>query len=211
MSPRSPTDASPSGGVLQSAFAGLEQTLAAVPRLFELLVDLYRPLVRREVALANVGAADRVLAVGCGALPYTAALIAECSRATVYALDYDRDALDGARHTLSRVDGGDRIELVPGDGASVSPSSLDVGDSSIDVAFVAVQAGPKPEIVDHLLSVNGGPDRLVVRRPRPAFASAYGSLPAEYDPVDSVVQPAFAFGRSVLFDGRKPETLQTDT
>ncbi|AUX10800.1 hypothetical protein AArcSl_3194 [Halalkaliarchaeum desulfuricum] len=209
MSPPSSTDTGANRGVLKHVFAGLEQSFASLPWLFELLVELYRPLVRREMAIADVDASDRVLAVGCGALPYTAALIAECSRATVYALDCDRDAIADARRTLTRSGSGARIELVAGDGAQLSPTSLDV--DSLDVAFVAVQAGPKTEIVDHLRSVDCGPDRIVVRRPRPAFAAAYGSLPDGYEPIDSVAQPAFAFGRSALFDGRKTETLPTDT
>ena len=207
MSPTSSTDAGVKRGVLKRAFADLEQSFASVPWLFELLVEFYRPVVRREVAMANVDTSDRVLAVGCGALPYTAALIAECSRATVFALDYDQDALAGARRTLTRTDGGGRVELVAGDGTQVSLSSMDV--DSLDVAFVAVQAGPKTEIVEHLRSMEDGPDRIVVRRPRPSFASAYGSLPTGYEPIDSVAQPAFAFGRSALFGGRKQGDAHT--
>lgn len=91
-------------------FAGLELSFASLPWAFELLVERYRPLVHRDTDLAEITEGGRGLAVGCGAMPYTAALIAELSSARVFALDRGRRALEAARGTLQRVGVADRYE-----------------------------------------------------------------------------------------------------
>ncbi|MDR5672367.1 SAM-dependent methyltransferase [Halalkaliarchaeum sp. AArc-CO] len=162
-------------GRLGNTVARLEKSCSVAPRLFDLYTRLYRSVVDREIELAEIDEDDVVLNVGCGAMPFTAALLAKRSGATVYALDHDQSVVREARRNLARAGVADDVEVVVGDGREV------VGDGTqlpepCSVAIVALQAEPKDDIVDRYRRTQGTPSRVVVRQPRPAFS-------ADYDPV----------------------------
>ncbi|AUX08816.1 protein-L-isoaspartate carboxylmethyltransferase [Halalkaliarchaeum desulfuricum] len=155
--------------------AALEKVFTDAPWLFEVYTRIYRSVVDREIELAGIDANDRVLNVGCGAMPFTAALLAKRSGATVYALDNDPSVVREARRNLARAGVADDVEVVVGDGREV------IGDGThlpepCSVAVVALQAEPKDEIVERYRRAQGGPSRVVVRQPRSVFS-------ADYDPV----------------------------
>ncbi|MDQ2048872.1 hypothetical protein RBH26_00065 [Natronolimnohabitans sp. A-GB9] len=179
--------------------ASLEKTCTSTPLLFDLYVRLYRTVVRREIALGEIDATDRVLNVGCGAMPFTAALIARETGAYVYALDRDESVQPRTQRNLDRAGVANSVEVVFGDGTSVDTDTT-VPLEEIDVAVVAVQAEPKDEIVRHLRALENGPERIVVRQPRPPFAGEYGALSESFDPDDATSHRMLTFGRSVLFE-----------
>lgn len=183
--------------------ASLEKTCTSAPLLFDLYVRLYRSVVDREIELGEIDETTRVLNVGCGAMPFTAALIARETGADVYGLDRDETVQSRAQRNLARAGVARNVEVVFGDGTSVGADGA-VPLEEIDVAVVAVQAEPKDDIVAHLRDLADGPDRIVVREPRTAFAGEYGALSASFTPDDAVRHWMVTFGRSVLFDTSAP-------
>lgn len=207
-------------GRLGNTVARLEKSCSVAPWLFDLYTRLYRSVVDREVELADIDEDDRVLNVGCGAMPFTAALIAKRSGATVYALDHDQSVVREARRNLARAGVADDVEVVVGDGREV------VGDGarlpeSCSVAIVALQAEPKDEIVERYRRTTGGPSRVVVRQPRARFSTDYDPVTTEpravscdggcsstfvassrdssLSPADAVSHWMVTFDRSLLF------------
>lgn len=200
--------------------AALEKTCTRASWLFDLYTRLYRSVVDREIELAGIDENDRVLNIGCGAMPFTAALIANRAGATVYALDHDPDVVREARRNLARAGVADAVEVVVGDGRDV------VGDGTYlpepcSIAVVALQAEPKDEIVDRHRRTEGGPAELLVRQPRAVFSGDYdavstgdraatcdggdataGSGPSGNNlpvPADAVSHRMVTFDRSLLF------------
>lgn len=179
--------------------ASLEKSCTSAPLLFDLYVRLYRTVVGREIDLGNIDETDRVLNVGCGAMPFTAALIARETGAYVYALDRDETVQPRTQRNLDRAGVANSVEVVFGDGTRIDEDTS-VPLEEIDVAVVAVQAEPKDEIVRHLCELENGPERIVVREPREAFAGEYGTLSASFEPDAFVRHWMLTFGRSVLFE-----------
>ena len=183
---------------MKHAFATLEKSGTTAPLIFDAYTWCYRGVVRREVDLAGVDERDTVLNVGCGAMPFTAVLVTKLAGAAVYALDRDESVPHRARRNVAHANVADQVAVVTGNGTAVDESDVSLED--VTTAFVAVQASPKAEIVDHLRSLEDGPERIVVRHPRAAVADEYGALPAAYEPVDAVSHPMPTFGTSLLFE-----------
>lgn len=187
------------GSIVKHLVATLEKSCTSAPVLFDLYVRLYRSIVAREINLGDIDSTDCVLNVGCGAMPFTAALVAREAGAEVYALDRDENVQSQARRNLARAGVADRVEVVAGEGTAVDETTT-VPLEAVDVAVVAVQAEPKAEIVSHLRDLEDGPERIVVRQPRSPFESEYGGLPDAFDPDDTTSYPMVTFGRSLLFE-----------
>lgn len=176
-------------GRLGNLVATLEKSCTTAPWLFDLYTWSYRWVVDREIQLAEIDSDDRLLNVGCGGMPFTAALIAEKTGATVYALDHDPDVVEEAQRNLERIGVADSVEIVVGDGREV------IGDGSrlperCSVAIVALQAEPKDAILTRQMQSDDGPGRIVVRQPRKIFAG-------DYDPVTVPKPTPAADGGSV--------------
>ncbi len=167
--------------IISHTVAALERAAAERPWCFRLYAYPYRRLVARELALAGVSPADTVLNIGCGSLPFTAVLAAQLSGARVIAVDCDPQAVRNARAVVARLGLAGRIEVVRADAASDRLPEA-------EVALVALQAGPKPEIHRNLArSVRGkggagggaGGTRAVFRLPRRRLEAEYGTLAGE--------------------------------
>lgn len=179
--------------------ASLEKSCTSTRPAFDLSIRLYRSVVGREIGLAGIGAGDRVLNVGCGAMPYTAAILARDSGAYVYALDRDEGVPPRARQNLARANADGRVDVVLGDGATVDEDTA-IPLSELDVALVAAQAEPKSAILSHLRSLVEGPDRIVVRQPRLGAVTNYDGLPDEFVPAAAVEHSMPTLERSLLFE-----------
>ncbi len=141
-----------------------------------LLVRLYsRPYVRvveNEIDLARITPTDRVLNIGCGAIPFTAMLIARLTGARVVAVDRDPQAARLAEACVRKAGLASLIRIVVCDGAR--PAWAPHG---FDVAVVALQAEPKAGILSSLLDSGRGRSRVVARVPRDPFLDQYDPLP----------------------------------
>lgn len=142
------------------------------------LVDLYsRPyarVVQNEIDLAQITGADWVLNIGCGAIPFTAMLIARLAGARVVAVDRDPQAARLAQACVRKAGLASLIRIVVSDGAR--PAWAPHG---FDVAVVALQAEPKAGILAGLLDSGKGPRRFVARVPREHFLDQYDPLPPD--------------------------------
>lgn len=152
----------------------------------------YRKTVQREIDLAGITSADRVLNIGCGAVPFTAVYLSLLSGAEVYALDLDREAVKRARAYLEKIELPGKIQVVEGDGALFP--SLD-----FTAVVVALQAEPKEDILNNLFSGSLPGSRFIFRQPSSFYEHHYDYLPDSYKPVAQVQQNMKTFDRSLLF------------
>lgn len=180
--------------IISTAVAVFERLCANMPWFFELYAFPYRALVARELQLAGVRASDTVLSIGCGALPFTAVLTARISGARVIGVDRDRKSALRARRTVARLGLQADVTILEADAASDRLPAA-------DVALVALQAAPKPEILRNLSRSHAGCDggRIVFRLPRARLAAEYGTLDSTAQPAAGMVRHLMpTFGRSEL-------------
>ncbi|WP_187147859.1 SAM-dependent methyltransferase [Halorhodospira halophila] len=150
--------------------ARLERWSARWPLLFHLYALPYRRLVARELRLAGVVPGERLLHVGCGALPFTAVLAARLSGARVTAVDRSAAAVAGAQAVVAHLGmagaGPGRVRVVCAD-AAADPLP------EIDVALIALQACPRGPILANIRRQRA-PARVLFRLPRPGLEGQYG-------------------------------------
>lgn len=170
-----------------------EQICGENTLFFSLYALPYHRVVARELSLGSVHADDHVLAVGCGALPFTAILTATLTGARVTGVDCDANAVIKARRLVEILGLSAQVSIHHGDAAhDLLPSA--------DVALVALQASPKDKIHQNLqrsLPTPGG--RIIYRLPRPGLEREYGCFMCPRENWRHTSHNMFTFDRSVLF------------
>ncbi len=161
--------------------------------LFYLYARPYRKTIAREIALGGITDSDRVLNIGCGALPFTAFYLQKLSGAAVTAIDNDFRAVEQAFSCFSRLDSVCRVEFKVMDGKTA------VKYQDFDVVLEALQTDDKLKILQQLHKYKSNRDwEFIVREPRSSFKGQYDYLPAEVVPADEVRQYFPTFDRSLL-------------
>lgn len=178
--------------IIPALVAWLEKKVAGNRTLVSLYANMYRDVIDNEIRLAKITAADRVLNVGCGGIPFTAILTARLTGARVWAIDCDEAAVQVARRCVAAQRLDHLIKIIHLDGAAMIPFAF-------DVALVALQARPKKVILDNLLQRGGSRARLIFRRPRREMAHQYDLLPSRPECCDFIGQDKATFDRSVLY------------
>ncbi len=177
--------------LIQPLVSAVEKCLSGMPSAGNLYSRPYRRVVAKEIELARITSADRVLNIGCGAVPFTAIHVSRLTGAKVWALDRDPGSVNKARAYIKNAGLMERIEVLECDGAEVMPVDF-------DVAIVALQACPKERILRNLLEAVRPEGRLVFRQPSPRFTNHYDKLPQHILPNAEVKHDMKTFDRSLL-------------
>lgn len=178
--------------IIPSLVAFLEKKVAGNRALVTLYANYYQQVLDNEINLAAITAGDRVLNVGCGAIPFTAILTAKMTGARVWAIDCDEAAVKVARQCVASQQLDHLVTVMHLDGAGIIPFDF-------DVAIVALQAQPKKDILENLINRGGTQARLVFRRPRNEMVHQYDLLPPMPLFSDFIIQDKATFDRSVLY------------
>ncbi len=182
-------------GVVPRTVQKLEKIWHLHPQIQKIYSAPYRWVVQREARMAEINREDRVLSLGCGAIPFSAIFLKEYSGAPVWALDIDAQALEKAGQLL-RKNGIRGITLLQGNGAEIDLSQF-------TVILVALQVEPKKGVLKNFFA--GAPEgaRLIMRSPRHLFVPGYDPLPPTPQPCQRISQPLITFGGSVLYYNKK--------
>ncbi|TVR72782.1 MAG: methyltransferase domain-containing protein [Spirochaetaceae bacterium] len=180
--------------IIKPFVARLERRWAGSRAFFFCYALPYRGVVRREVKLARIGTDDHVLAIGCGALPFTAVLVARMTGARITAVDFDPVAVTDARRVIERLGLGKRITVIEADAARDPLPAA-------EVALVALQAAPKDSIHHNLLrSLPASRGRALYRLPRRGLEGEYGSFSLDARGCACARHRMPTFDRSVLIE-----------
>lgn len=179
-------------GQIQGLTRMWEKICSRVPLLTHAYSNRYRKVVQREIDLGGITHRDRVLNIGCGAIPFTALLLARMTGAGVTAVDRDPEAVGRARKCVKRMQLSEAISVEVADGRRISAEPF-------SVTVVALQAEPKEEILENLLSTGREGLRAIFRSPSAAFDSNYDCLPVQCTPAGEIDQHKLTFDRSVLY------------
>jgi protein-L-isoaspartate O-methyltransferase len=178
--------------IIPQVVAFIEKKVACNKNLVSMYSNFYQQVIENEINLAAISENDQVLNVGCGAIPFTAILIAQKTGAKVIAIDCDQIAVKVARQCLATQQLDDLVTVMHLDGAGEIPFTF-------DVAIVALQAKPKKAILENLMKNGNGQVRLVFRKPRRKLAHQYDLLPDKPQVSAYINQDKATFDISVLY------------
>jgi len=178
--------------VIRPLVAALEKKIVHIPLFVHTYSFPYRGVVRKEIALAEITDEDRVLNIGCGAIPFTAIHIARMSGAHVQALDKDRGAVRKARLCVRKMGLAHYISVHHGRGEHFCAAGF-------SAAVIALQAEPKNAILANLFACTNHRLRVIVREPRPTLKKQYDHLTTYEIPQAHCRQSLPTCERSLLF------------
>jgi len=179
-------------GIIQNITGKLEKKIINYPFLFKTYSYPYKYIVSNEIKLGKITPEDKVLNIGCGAIPFSAIYIARLVGGEVEAIDYDGSACIQAQKCIAKLNLTDKINIKKGNGIN-----YEVND--FNVILVALQAEPKDKILDNLYNNTEPGTHLIFRKPRKQFKGQYDQLPTKYKIDDYVKQPMITFNKSVLY------------
>ncbi len=161
--------------------------------LFFLYAKPYRKAVAREAELANITSTDKVLNIGCGALPFTAYYLQKITRDKVIAIDNDRSAVEQAAILLSDLELKNNIELKTMTGTEA------VTNLDYNVVVAALQTANKEKILARISETKTNDNwKFVLREPRERVAGQYDSLSSDIPYADQAKQYFPTFSKSVM-------------
>lgn len=144
----------------------LEKNMGTHSLLQNVMLSYYRPIVRKEVDLANTHKNHEVLCVGGGYLPCTAILFHQLSNATVTVIDNDAEAVE-ASSTLVRSLGYENKVMVK------HTDGLELERNRFDIIHIAMQVSPKEEVFQHLHSSMKENAKILIRTPKQHLERGY--------------------------------------
>lgn len=119
---------------------------------------LYDEITDNEIKLAQISSSDKVLVIGSGSIPATAELIVHKTKAEVYGIDKDQEAISKGRQYIVTHGLESKLHLIHSEG-----SFFDV--SRYDVIFVLYGIKGEQNIF-HLIAEKMNPSaRVILRKP----------------------------------------------
>ena len=179
-------------GIIQNITGYCEKKFIRYPLLFKIYSYPYKYILKNEIKLGNISEKDKILNIGCGAIPFSAVYLSRLTGAKVEAIDYDAHACIRARKYIKQLKCNNKIIIKKGNGINYKVDNF-------DVILVALQAEPKKEILDNLFENCQTEARLILRKPRKRFENQYDKLPEGYPIRDDISQPMLTFNKSVLY------------
>ena len=82
-----------------------------IPFMAKLYIRLHTPAVKKEIALSNISESDKVLHIGCGAIPYTAKIIAQEKKVKVVGIDNKTKIVNMATNFIKKYPCSDFIKI----------------------------------------------------------------------------------------------------
>lgn len=118
-------------------------------------LNLYSDIVDKEIKMAEINLNDKILVIGCGAIPSTSILISKKTNATIIAIDKDFNAIDKAKTFLSNIDYNE-IELEYANG-------LNYDVNKFNVIFILYGVKNLNEILIYLYKKIKNDTKIIVR------------------------------------------------
>lgn len=142
---------------LDYLYYAIEVFLNSVPVLAKIFIKFHAPSVKKEIAMVNITESDKILHIGCGAIPYTSIIINKETSSQIVGIDNKERIVNRATEYVKINNFSDRIKIEMGEG-----DNYDV--SGFDVVIISYGVADHDVVLKHVLgSVKGG-TRIVLRK-----------------------------------------------
>lgn len=142
--------------------------------LFKLYALPYLKTVSKEAKLGEITKSDKVLNIGCGALPFTSFYLNKLTGASIIAVDIDEKAVNEARDLLLKLEISEE-EILP-----VNLSALEAVEKfDFNKVVAALQTEGKEELLE---AIKEKADKkaividFIIREPRSGFVNQYDNI-----------------------------------
>lgn len=153
--------------------------------LYYLSMLYYTGMVRREVELAQITAADRVLVIGGGPCPHTALLVHKLTGAEVTVVDNDFVCVRSAIRLIKRLGLSQWMHVLHRNGQSLRAERY-------TVIMLALQLSPKLEIIRAMERQAKAGVRILIRLAKDCLAELYSPVnPAQFVSLPTVEHSQF--------------------
>ena len=97
-----------------------------IPFFAELYIKYHSPSVKKEIEMSRLSQSDKVLHIGCGAIPYTSIVIAREINTDIVGIDHKPRIVKVANDYIKRYNLSDMIRIERGNGKTYDVSDFDV-------------------------------------------------------------------------------------
>ena len=95
-----------------------EKIIVKLEKLLSFYLDFYETMIENEIKLANICKNDKILHIGCGAIPATSILLVKKTNADIVAIDKDLKSVEQAKMLLSKIGLSDKIRIIYADASN---------------------------------------------------------------------------------------------
>jgi protein-L-isoaspartate O-methyltransferase len=139
---------------LYSTFEIITHQISFIATLY---LKFHEPSVKIELKLAHISPSDKVLHIGCGAIPYTCIILAKHNITHIVGIDNVPAIVDFANEYLTQRGLYDRINIKLGDG-----TNFDI--HKFDVIIISHGVLNQKAVVQHVLNTMRPDTRLLLRK-----------------------------------------------
>jgi len=128
-----------------------------IPFFAKLYIKFHKFSVKKEIEMSNLSSSDRILHIGCGAIPYTSIILSREINSKIVGIDCNPHVVDIANVFLKRYNLSDMIKIEMGDGKTYNVSGFD----SIILSYGVDR---QDLVLKHVIDSMKNGARLILRR-----------------------------------------------
>ena len=128
------------------------------PFFLNLYIKFHEFSVLEEIELSQISRYEKVLHIGCGAIPYTSIILARKTNAKIIGIDNKQNIVNAAINCVKRYNLSNKIKIELGDGMTFIVKGYDIVVISYGVSY--------PDLVlKHVINSMNQNTRIVLRKP----------------------------------------------
>jgi len=111
--------------VLDYLYYTFEISSNHIPFFAKLYIKFHESSVKKEIYMSNLSSSDKILHIGCGAIPYTSIILSREVNPKIIGIDCNPHVVDIANDYLKRYNLSNMIKIERGDGKTYDVSGFD--------------------------------------------------------------------------------------
>jgi protein-L-isoaspartate O-methyltransferase len=97
-----------------------------LPYLASIYIKFHEYSVKKEIELLDLSSNEKILHIGCGAIPYTCIILSDYIRSKIEGIDNDQIIVEKSKRYIEKNGLTDLIQIKKGDGTTYDVSSYDI-------------------------------------------------------------------------------------
>jgi len=112
--------------VLNHLYYKFEIFFNHIPLFAKLYIKFHESSVKKEIDMSNLSSSDKILHIGCGAIPYTSIILSREVNPKIVGIDCNPHVVNIANDYLKKYNLSDMIKIEIGDGKTYDVSVFDI-------------------------------------------------------------------------------------
>jgi len=159
--------------VLDHLYCTFEIFSNNIPFFAKLYIKFHKSSVKKEIEMLNLLSSDKILHIGCGAIPYTSIVLSREVNSKIVGIDYNPHVVGIANDYLKRYNLSNMIKIEIGDGKIYNVSGFD----SIILSY---GVDGQDLVLKHVIDSMKNGARLILRRSTTEHNSYIDSIVKEF-------------------------------